>query len=58
MRLARQNLERLLAAFRLQHAVTLTRQVIGQNHQDNRFVLDDEYYILCIYAHGKPLFGQ
>ena len=58
MRLARQDLERLLAVFGLQHTVPLPRQVICQHHQDNRFVLDDEYYILCIYAHGKPLFGQ
>ncbi len=53
MRLGRKDLQRLLAVFGFQDAITLTLQVIRQYHQYQRFVLDDENDILCIFTHGE-----
>ncbi|MCY1453489.1 hypothetical protein D3C76_1213290 [compost metagenome] len=56
MRLACQNLEGLLTVLRHQHVVTLTLEVVLENHANHRFVFDHQYYVLRIFTHANALF--
>ncbi|KTC63512.1 hypothetical protein AO262_33530 [Pseudomonas fluorescens ABAC62] len=53
-----QDFEGLLPIYRLQYPITQAAQVFAEHEHNGFIVLDDQYDILCIFTHGKPMSSQ